>query len=82
MKLTWWDAAHSKVLAQLDEGETLGDLTGPGSFQIIASPLNADFAALEGMDPKPQIADAPGTEAKAAKAAEPAKAAPQAAKPA
>jgi hypothetical protein len=57
MKCTWFDSAHSKVIVELDEGEPFFDFLGPASIQIIAG--SAEMAALEAMEPKPEIHDAP-----------------------
>jgi hypothetical protein len=67
MKLTYWDEAKTKMVVELAEGETLGEFTGPGTFQ--ATPNSAEWSAIEAMDPKPEIAPAAGAAAPADPAA-------------
>lgn len=55
MKLTWWDDDHSKILAELEDGERFMEFAGPCSVQIAATELTA----IEAMDPKPEIEEPP-----------------------
>lgn len=59
MKLTWADELRTRVTAVLEEGDSIGQLHGPATFDIVVVPGSPVWALVEAMNPMPEIADMP-----------------------
>jgi hypothetical protein len=46
MQLTYTNADQTTIEAMLDAGETLGNLTGPGTVFVPCDPANVEYADI------------------------------------